>query len=588
MVADDPATAREARVGLACLEPPAPDRKRGRVTILQSNVDPASEEFRSNERAQLELLAQLEAQLDLARAGGGERYRQRHADRGKLGARARVELLLDPDAPFLELSSLAAYGSEFAVGGALVAGLGVVSGTECMIVANDPTVRGGAINPYGMRKHLRALEIARVNRLPVLNLVESAGADLPTQADLFLPVGQLFRDLTRLSALGIPTISLVFGTSTAGGAYVPGMSDYAVLVDHGAKVFLGGPPLVKMATGEDADDEELGGALMHATISGVGDYFARDEREAIAMGRQIVASLNWRKLGPGPDREVEAPRCDPEELLGVVSSDLKVPFDPKEVIARIVDGSAFDEYKALYGTSLVCGWAHLGGFKLGILANARGVLFNEEAKKGAEGPGRYSSAVADQPDFLDGLRTVVWVHVHARDVQRLDADLFARGGRHELGRGRPSKFAVPLVWRVLGAGGWVPERQVWSNRTCAFDCWGTGSRNRGVGGPGPRLSRPGRDGGDCGRHGICFNRPIFIAGWRDLAWIWWSSRKRDRRWLDRRSRLHRRNFEWQADRGSGNPSRLGSGIQHPRDHGRPVLRDGGGVLGAGAEAPGLG
>ncbi len=354
------------------------------MTILQSNVDPASEEFRSNERAQLELLAQLEAQLDLARAGGGERYRQRHADRGKLGARARVELLLDPDAPFLELSSLAAYGSEFAVGGALVAGLGVVSGTECMIVANDPTVRGGAINPYGMRKHLRALEIARVNRLPVLNLVESAGADLPTQADLFLPVGQLFRDLTRLSALGIPTISLVFGTSTAGGAYVPGMSDYAVLVDHGAKVFLGGPPLVKMATGEDADDEELGGALMHATISGVGDYFARDEREAIAMGRQIVASLNWRKLGPGPDREVEAPRCDPEELLGVVSSDLKVPFDPKEVIARIVDGSAFDEYKALYGTSLVCGWAHLGGFKLGILANARGVLFNEEAKKGAE------------------------------------------------------------------------------------------------------------------------------------------------------------------------------------------------------------
>ena len=226
--------------------------------ILTSNVDPSSLTFAANVAAQTAHLVDLAHEVATAVAGGGEKYRARHGARGKLGARERIELLLDAGSPFLEFSTLAGYGSEFTVGGALVTGLGVVSGTECVIAANDPTVRGGSINPYGLKKHLRALEIARENRLPVINLVESGGADLPTQADLFIPAGQLFRDLTRLSALGIPTIALVFGNSTAGGAYVPGMCDYAVLVDRGAKVFLGGPPLVKMATGEESDDESLG------------------------------------------------------------------------------------------------------------------------------------------------------------------------------------------------------------------------------------------------------------------------------------------------------------------------------------------
>ena len=351
--------------------------------ILTSNVDPSSPTFAANAAAQHAHLADLAHEVATAVAGGGEKYQARHAARGKLGARERIELLLDAGSPFLEFSTLAGYGSEFTVGGALVTGLGVVSGTECVIAANDPTVRGGSINPFGLRKHLRALEIARENRLPVINLVESGGADLPTQADLFIPAGQLFRDLTRLSALAIPTIALVFGNSTAGGAYVPGMCDYAVLVDRGAKVFLGGPPLVKMATGEESDDESLGGARMHATISGLGDYFAVDEPDAIRIGREIVAGLHWRKQGPGPVTEPLEPREDPSEMLGIVSADLKVPFDPREVIARLVDDSAFDEYKERYGTSLVCGWATLSGYKIGILANAHGVLFNEEARKGA-------------------------------------------------------------------------------------------------------------------------------------------------------------------------------------------------------------
>ena len=246
----------------------------------------------------------------------------------------------------------------------------MVSGVECVIIAHDPTVRGGTMNPYTLKKNLRALEIARVNRLPVVNLVESGGADLPTQADLFVPAGQIFRDLTQLSGLGIPTIALVFGNSTAGGAYVPGMCDYAVLVDQRAKVFLGGPPLVKMATGEESDDEELGGAEMHSRVSGLADYFARDELDCIRIGREIVADLNWRKLGPAPTRAADEPLYDPEELLGIASVDLRLPFDPREVLARVVDGSRFDEYKPRYGPSLVTGWASIHGYPVGILANA--------------------------------------------------------------------------------------------------------------------------------------------------------------------------------------------------------------------------
>ena len=353
-------------------------------TVLRSALDTGAGQYQANRRAQLDLLGQLDEQLELLRAGGGQRYQERHRARGRLLARERLELLLDRDGPFLELSPLAAWGTAFTVGASVITGIGVVSGIECVIIAHDPTVRGGAMNPYSLRKSLRALEIARVNRLPVINLVESGGADLPTQADLFVPAGKIFHDLTELSAMGVPTIALVFGNSTAGGAYVPGMCDYAVLVDQQAKVFLGGPPLVKMATGEDADDEELGGARMHAQVSGLADYFATDERDAIRIGRRIMTELNWRKLGPGPSLPADEPLYDPDELLGIAPADIRVPFDPREVLARVVDGSRFGEYKESYGTSLVTGWASVHGFPVGILANARGVLFSEESKKASE------------------------------------------------------------------------------------------------------------------------------------------------------------------------------------------------------------
>ncbi|MEU9024289.1 carboxyl transferase domain-containing protein [Actinomadura sp. NPDC048394] len=331
----------------------------------------------------LEKLAALDAEHAKALEGGGEKYVARHRKRGKLLARERIELLLDPDSPFLELSPLAAWGSDFPVGASVVTGIGVVEGVECMIVANDPTVRGGSSNPWTVKKSFRASDIALENRLPVINLVESGGADLPTQKEIFIPGGRMFRDLTRLSAAGIPTIALVFGNSTAGGAYIPGMCDHVVMVKERAKVFLGGPPLVKMATGEEADDEELGGAEMHARASGLADYMAADEADALRIGRQIVKNLNHRKLGPAPG-PVEEPRYDAEELAGIVPEDLKIPFDPREVIARIADGSEFDEFKPLYGTSLVTGWTRIHGYPIGILANAQGVLFGAEAQKAAQ------------------------------------------------------------------------------------------------------------------------------------------------------------------------------------------------------------
>jgi acyl-CoA carboxylase subunit beta len=363
---------------------PSPAARVAAGTVLTSALDAGSAGYRVNRDAQLRILAELDEQIELAKAGGGPRYAQRHHGRGRLLARERIELLLDRDSPFLELSVLAAWGTEFTVGASLVTGIGVVSGVECVLIAHDPTVRGGAMNPYSLRKSLRALEIARRNRLPVINLVESGGADLPTQSELFVPAGKIFHDLTELSAMGVPTIALVFGNSTAGGAYVPGMCDYSVLVDGQAKVFLGGPPLVKMATGEEADDEELGGARMHARVSGLADYFATDERDAIRLGRRIVSELNWRKQGPLPSRPADEPRYDADELLGIAPADFRVPFDPREVLARVVDGSRFGEYKPSYGTSLVTGWASVHGYPVGVLANARGVLFSEEAKKAAE------------------------------------------------------------------------------------------------------------------------------------------------------------------------------------------------------------
>src|SRR5690625_688622 len=353
------------------------------MTVLQSTLDPASAAYTDAAAALTDKLTELDAELAKALAGGGAKYVERHHARGKLTARERIELLIDPDSPFLELCPLAAWGSDFQVGASLVTGIGAVEGVECLIVANDPTVKGGTSNPWTLRKILRANRIALENRLPVISLVESGGADLPTQKEIFIPGGQMFRDLTRLSAAGIPTIALVFGNSTAGGAYIPGMCDYVVMIKERSKVFLAGPPLVKMATGEESDDESLGGAEMHARTSGLADYFAVDEPDALRMGRMIVARLNWVKQGPKPVPVVE-PKYDAEELIGIVPADLRIPFDPREVIARIVDGSEFDEFKALYGSSLITGWARLHGYPVGILANARGVLFSEESQKATQ------------------------------------------------------------------------------------------------------------------------------------------------------------------------------------------------------------
>jgi acetyl-CoA carboxylase carboxyltransferase component len=354
------------------------------MTVLTSVLDTGSAAFAGNREAMLGKLAELDAEHAKAVAGGGPEYTGRHHARGKLLARERIELLLDQDAPFLELSPVAAWGSEFAVGASVVTGIGTVSGVECLIVANDPTVKGGSSNPWTARKVFRANDIALANRLPMISLVESGGADLPSQKEIFIPGGRLFRDLTRLSAAGIPTIALVFGNSTAGGAYVPGMSDHVVMIEGRSKVFLAGPPLVKMATGEDADSESLGGARMHAERSGLADYLARDEADAIRIGRRIVARLNWRKQGPPPSTPAAEPAFGSADLLGIVGSDLRIPFDPREILARVVDGSEFDEFKPAYGTSLVTGWARVHGYPIGVLANARGVLFSAESQKAAQ------------------------------------------------------------------------------------------------------------------------------------------------------------------------------------------------------------
>lgn len=346
--------------------------------------------FVANRAAMLDALAQVDALAEQVTRGGGSadldknaRTIQRHRDRQKLLPRERIDLLLDEASPFLELSPLAGHGTDDPLGGGVVTGIGTISGTECMIVANDPTVKGGSQSPTSVSKGLRAMEISRLNRLPLITLTESGGADLPKQSQIFVPGGASFKNLTQLSAAGIPVVTLVFGSSTAGGAYMPGMSDYVVMQAGAAKVFLGGPPLVKMAIDEDADEETLGGADMHARVSGLADYLAADEPDALRIGREIVAHLGFAKAGRGPTRAVVPPAYDPEELLGIASSDIRQPFEAREVIARIVDGSEFEEFKPLYGTTLVTGWAHLGGYPVGILAN-NGILFSEEANKAAQ------------------------------------------------------------------------------------------------------------------------------------------------------------------------------------------------------------
>jgi acetyl-CoA carboxylase carboxyltransferase component len=353
------------------------------TAVHPTSIDPRSATYEANRAHMQGLLDKvLDAQARVLE-GGGDAAVVRHRERGRLLARERIDLLLDRDSPFLELSALAGWGTDDPVGGGLVIGLGLVEGTECLISANDPTVRGGTSSPTSITKTLRSHEIAARNRLPVINLTESGGADLPKQAQIFVPGGATFKNLTRLSAAGIPTVTVVFGSSTAGGAYVPGMSDHTIFVKDQAKVFLGGPPLVKMAIDEDADEEQLGGAEMHARTSGLADHLAVDEVDAIRLARLTVRNLNWRKLGPGPTWPATAPLLDPEELLGVVPVDAREPFDVHEVILRIVDASRFDEFKPLYGSQLVTGWASIGGFPVGIVAN-NGILFSEESQKGAQ------------------------------------------------------------------------------------------------------------------------------------------------------------------------------------------------------------
>jgi acyl-CoA carboxylase subunit beta len=327
----------------------------------------------------LDQIAELEREV---LAGGGERYVARHRERGKLLARERIELLVDPGTALLELSPLAGWGTDDPLGGGLVTAIGVVSGLECVLIANDPTVRGGSLSPTTVVKNLRALEIARCNRLPLVNLTESGGADLPRQAEIFVAGGAIFKEISRLSRSGLPTVSIVLGSSTAGGAYVPGMSDYTILVKDRARVFLGGPPLVKMATDEDADEEQLGGAEMHARTSGLADYLARDEYESVQICRDILGHARSVRplavVATGPE-----PAYDVEELLGVPSADPRLSYDIREVVARLVDASDFEEFKPLYGSNLVCGWAEIYRQQVGILGN-NGILFSQEAQKGAQ------------------------------------------------------------------------------------------------------------------------------------------------------------------------------------------------------------
>ncbi len=355
------------------------------MSILKSQVLTNSENFKANSTAMQEGLDTLSRHLRRSRQGGGEKYVRRHLSRGRLLPRDRIEHMLDRDSSFLEICPLAGMDIEGCRPGAgLISGIGRVEGVDCVLTANDATVQGGSINAWAVRKTRRVSEIALQNRLPMISMVESGGADLMNQADIFVPGGQGFRDLTERSKERIPTICLVFGSSTAGGAYLPGMSDYVVMVKEQAQVFLAGPPLVKMAIGEEVDEETLGGAEMHARTSGLSDYLAVDEMDAIRIGREILAHIGWEKSGPGPRRKYpKAPRFDPVELRGVPSADARQPFAAREVIARIVDDSEFHDFKPMFGSTLVTGFAEVLGFPIGILAND-GILWPESAEKGAQ------------------------------------------------------------------------------------------------------------------------------------------------------------------------------------------------------------
>eukprot|EP00211_Chloroparvula_japonica_P001379 CAMPEP_0119133254 /NCGR_PEP_ID=MMETSP1310-20130426/13280_1 /TAXON_ID=464262 /ORGANISM="Genus nov. species nov., Strain RCC2339" /LENGTH=547 /DNA_ID=CAMNT_0007123941 /DNA_START=38 /DNA_END=1678 /DNA_ORIENTATION=- len=362
--------------------------RRASDEVLGTEVDKKSEEYAQNYAEMSAVVGEMQERLRESLGQGSAKEMERHVKRGQLLARERVELLLDEDSPFLELMPLAGYGQDdMTLGGSTVAGIGLVSGVECVISATVPTMKGGAINEMSMLKGARLAEIALENRLPSIGMVQSAGADLSQQARVFHKGGGTFRDLAMRSKLGLTTVCMVFGSSTAGGAYQPGMSDYTVMVKGKAKVFLGGPPLVKMATGEEVDDETLGGADMHSRVSGVSDYLAVDEYAAIRQAREIMANLNWHKKTPLPrchlEGRVEPPVHPADDLLGIVPANIRKPFDCREVIARIVDGSRFSEFKPLYGSTLVCGFAFMHGVPVGILGN-NGVLFVDSANKGAQ------------------------------------------------------------------------------------------------------------------------------------------------------------------------------------------------------------
>ena len=363
--------------------------------ILKSSIDVKAESFLENKDMMLEKINELQNLLDEVELGGGQHHLDRLAAKGKLPVRERIKNLLDNDTPFLEISPFAAWGTSFTVGGGCVAGIGLVAGKECVIFANDPSVLGGAMTVYVWEKWMRCIQIARENRIPFINLVESAGADLrgmqPDSGENkarqlvfphFAESGRSFYEMTELSKLKIPVVSIVFGSSTAGGAYQPGMSDYNIFIKQQSKAFLAGPPLVQMATGEISDDETLGGAEMHSKISGFSDFLAEDELDALRMCRNVVAHLNIYKKSSFSISAFKGPNYDPNDLLGLFSEDLKSPVDIREVIMRVVDESRFEEFKPLYGSTMVCGWSNVFGYPVGIIGN-NGPIYPESAEKSA-------------------------------------------------------------------------------------------------------------------------------------------------------------------------------------------------------------
>ncbi len=357
------------------------------MPIIETKLNARSESFKANAEAMQALVADLEARIAKLAEGGGKDARDKHLSRGKLLPRDRVQQLLDPGTPFLELSQLAAYDmyDDAAPGAGIITGIGRVAGQECVIVCNDATVKGGTYYPMTVKKHVRAQEIAEENNLPCIYLVDSGGANLPNQDDVFPDrdhFGRIFYNQANLSKQGIPQIAVVMGSCTAGGAYVPAMSDESIIVKNQGTIFLGGPPLVKAATGEEVSAEDLGGADVHTRLSGVADYFAQNDHHALSLARNIVQHLNRRKPDQIRLHEPVEPLYPVEELYGVIPTDTRKPYDVREVIARLVDGSEFDEFKARYGTTLVCGFARIWGYPVGIIAN-NGILFSESALKGA-------------------------------------------------------------------------------------------------------------------------------------------------------------------------------------------------------------